>query len=85
MLSIAYTHVDTQFLMPFRLWHTQLQQKYPRWAAADATPKNGQTWKELVAVATKLEALAAPDSCLDLHRRFNCPVAEYRQFWNSGE
>jgi hypothetical protein len=84
MLSIAYTHVDTQFLMPFRLWHTQLQQKYPRWAAADVAPKHGQTWKELVAVATKLEAPAAPDLSIDLHARSNCPVAEYTEYWNSG-
>ncbi|KAL0055108.1 hypothetical protein WJX82_007097 [Trebouxia sp. C0006] len=82
-LSAASRHFQ-RMLSHDRLWQRQLQQKYPRWAAADATPKNGQTWKELVAVATKLEALAAPDSCLDLHRRFNCPVAEYRQFWNSG-
>ena len=37
-----------------------------------------------LAVATKLEAPAAPDLSIDLHVRFNCPVAEYREYWNSG-
>lgn len=84
MLSVACTHPDTLFVMPFRLWQRQLQQKYPRLVAADVAPKKGQTWKELVAVATKLEAPAAPDLSIDLHARSNCPVAEHRGFWNSG-
>jgi len=79
MLSIACTHVDTQFVMPFRLWQTQLQQKYPIWAAADVAPKNNGTWKELVAIATKLEAPAAPDLCLDLHRRFKVPSGRVQE------
>ena len=71
--------------MPFRLWQTQLQQKYPIWAAADVAPKNGGSWKGLVATATKIEAPAALDMSLDLHQRFECPVAECKKLWNSGD
>ena len=85
ILRIACTCVDTNLVMPFRLWQTQLQQKYPIWAAADDAPKHGWSWKQLVAGATKIEAPAAPDSCLDLHQCFKCPVAECKKLCNSGD
>ena len=66
--------------MPFRLWQTQLQQKYPIWVAADVVPKNGGSWKDLLAIATKLEAPGVTDTCLDLYKRF-----EYQELWNSGD
>ena len=71
--------------MPFRLWQTQLQQKYSVWAAADVVPKNGGSWRELVAIATKFEAPAAPDTCRDLYKFFEGPVGEYMKLWNSGD
>ncbi|DBA97532.1 TPA: hypothetical protein ACH3X1_015230 [Trebouxia sp. C0004] len=77
-------HVDTHFVVPFRLRQTQLQQGYPIWAAADVAPKNGGSWKEVVVVATKLEAPAAPNTSFDLHKRFECLVAEYKRQWNPG-
>ncbi|KAA6419881.1 MAG: hypothetical protein FRX49_10244 [Trebouxia sp. A1-2] len=55
------------------LWRTQLQQKHPKWAV---TPKNGGVWKELVVVATQLEALASYEICLDLHRRLKWQSTE---------
>ena len=71
--------------MPFRLWQMQLQQKYPVWAAADVVPKHGGSWKDLVAIAAKIEAPGVTDTCLthtsvSLFKRFM-----YQELWNSGD
>ena len=93
ILRVACTTCTLNLLMPFRLWRTQLQQKHPKWAV---TPKNGGVWKELVVVATQLEALASYEICLDLHRRLKwqstedsgtqvathrCMIAQITQTW----
>ncbi len=72
-------------VIPFRLWQTQLQQKYPIWAAADVVPKHGGSWKDLEAIATKIEAPGVTDTCLthtsaSLFKRFL-----YQELWNSGD
>lgn len=79
-------HANLQQCSHTRLWQSQLEQCYPVWTAAGVYPvsgrHDGQTWKELVVTASKLQELGVPCSTGQ-----NTPPAldeKAKQLWNSG-
>lgn len=82
--------------MAFRLWEAQLQQNNKEWAAAGIVPvpgrEQGQTWKDLVKTAYKLQGWK-PDTPPANAHMVEVHVSNYsklhkldciRELWNSG-